>query len=361
MSTTAERVTVGAGVRHRLPEVLGQAGAERVLLVTSARAQRHDWVLPGMDGKTVRTFTDWTPNPSLEQGLLGSRVRESFAPDTIVAIGGGSAIDIAKMVRSLAPDRAGALAILRGEREPRPASETLIALPTTAGSGSEVTRFATVYVDRVKHSLDHASVLPDTALVDPELLVTCPPAVLYSCAFDALCHSVESFWSTRATPESRDLALQALRQVTGVLDKGISAPGPHDYLNLATASTTAGRAIDLTRTTAAHAFAYRLTSHFGVPHGVACLLNLRWLLDYNLQSGEDFHEVATVLPPGAAGAERLTTWLAEGGFGVRLGDHGVRAADVDELVAAGLRSSRASGNPRTLDPAQAAAHLRRML
>ncbi|HEY0167690.1 MAG TPA: phosphonoacetaldehyde reductase [Jatrophihabitans sp.] len=349
---------VGAGVRRRLPDVL--ASAERVLLVISTRVLRQSKVVPDLGDRTIGTFTEWSPNPSLEQALLASRVREAFAPDAIVAVGGGSAIDVAKMARSLPSNRTDAMAVLRGERDPLPVNQPLIALPTTAGSGSEMTRFATVYVDRIKHSLDHASVRPDTALIDPELLATCPLALRYSCAFDALCHAVESFWSTRATPESQDLALRALRAVISVLDGSIRAPGPSDYLQLAIGATTAGRAIDLTRTTAAHAFSYRLTADFGVPHGVACLLNLRWLLDYNLARG-DFPELSMLFPSDGVGAGQLAGWLADGGFGVRLGDYGVRAADLADLVAAGLGSGRVAGNPRPLDPVEVTAQLRRLL
>nr|WP_296070318.1 phosphonoacetaldehyde reductase [uncultured Actinoplanes sp.] len=365
---------VASGARHRLPDLLRELDARRVLLVTSARRADDGAVARLLPDVRVRAFTEWTPNPVLEQAVAAARAQAEFGADLIVAVGGGSAIDVAKLARSLPPDAGAARRVLAGRRELRaPSTVPLAALPTTAGSGSEVTRFATVYVDRVKHSLDHVSVLPEYALIDPELLVSCPVPLRYSSAFDALCHAVESLWSTRATSSSRRLATDALRALAELLRTPLAEAGPPELLRLAQAATTAGRAIDTTRTTAAHAFSYRLTAHFGVPHGVACVLNLMWLLDLGTESvtagppgrsvRDDLRLVGSLLAPRrpeAAGAA-LRDMLGAAGLSARLRDHGVHREDVDALIAAGMANRRTDGNPFPLDPGRVRRKMLEML
>jgi alcohol dehydrogenase class IV len=324
-------------------------------------------VLKGFD---VSWFTGFTPNPTLAHALAGSAAMMRCDPDVVVAIGGGSAIDTAKLARALPADPAGALRVLAGEADLAPdAHRPLIALPTTAGTGSEVTRFATVYIDGVKGSLDHPAVLPQHALVDPELLVGSPRWVMYSCAFDRLCHAVESFWSKRATEASRRLALAALRGVTGVLRKDLRRAGPDELLVLAGAATVAGQAIDITRTTAAHAFSYHMTARFGVPHGVACILNLLWLLKYNRDHAGPSAEVPMATLTGqlcrvgsdddVVSATRVL--VDSSGFASRLGAYGIGPADIDGLVDAGLASGRAANNPVDLRRRQVTDLLRAMV
>jgi alcohol dehydrogenase class IV len=346
--TAGAEPAVGPGVRRRLGRIVADAGADRVLLVASERTARTCDAVRTLTGVATRLFTGWAPNPTLEQALAAARAREAFAPDLVVAVGGGSAIDTAKLARSLPGDAGAAVAVLRGRAVPHPAPVPLIAVPTTAGTGSEVTRFATVYVDGVKHSLDHETVRPECAIVDPELLGTCPVRLRYACAFDALCHAVESYWSTRATDRSRALALAALDDLVGVLSTvDLGDASPSDLWRLATAATTAGQAIDVTRTTAAHAFSYRLTSRFGVVHGVACLLNLCWLADHNLDGSDDLGPLREALAPlgGHRPGDGLRALLHRGGYGSRLRDHGVRPDDIPDLVRSGLASTRAAGNP----------------
>lgn len=357
------RPVVVAGARWVLRDIVAEVRPRRVLLVGSSRALNSSGVLDMVQGCDVECFSGFTPNPSLEQALAGSAVRLLVRPDLIIGVGGGSAIDTAKLVRSLPDDRDSALRLLSGDRAlPRGRYPRLVAIPTTAGSGSEATQFATVYVDSSKMSLDDPSVAPEYALVDPELLRTCPPPLAYSCAFDTFCHSVESCWSKRSTPRSRALAATALRLVTEALTRDLGAMSDENRLQLARAATLGGKAINLTRTTAAHAFSYSLTARFGVPHGVACLLNLLWLIDHNVEKCAPDVDltplraaVRTLAP--ALGASRETArpsdviraMLARGGFSERLRDYGVGSADVPTIVDAGLASNRAANNPIAID------------
>lgn len=365
---------VTAGIPDRRP------AASRVLVVASATRYAATELHKVLDQFDVACFSGFSPNPQLDDVLVGCRIRDDYRPDAIVGIGGGSALDTAKMIRLLPahPDKARECindnsGLLLDEHIP------LTLIPTTAGSGSEMTRFATVFVNGVKNSLDHPRARPELALVDPDLLSGCPPALLHICAFDTLCHAAESYWSCRSTERSRDLALDALIRVTNVLTATPTADDPEIRLQLAKAANTAGAAIDLTRTTAAHAFAYRLTSHHDVPHGLACLLNLIWLLPYNFRHagtattdprGAQFvrariSEICAVLGghqrPGLDAATAvLLDVLRSGDFPTRLSGYGISRRDIHGLVKAGLASGRASNNPTLIDPEQVTAILTEM-
>jgi alcohol dehydrogenase len=334
---TAPRVVVGRGARYHLCEHV----AGRILVVASPRALRSlppdEWA----SGRPASLFSDFQPNPRLSDVLVGCRQRDDWRPDVIVAIGGGSTIDVAKMIRLLPADADLARATLGRPAETefvRPLP--LVALPTTAGSGSEVTQFATVYVDGAKRSLDHARARPDIAIVDPDLSATCPPEVASSARFDTICHAVESYWSRRSTPASREHSRAALRS---------ECP--------ATAAVHAGRAIDITRTTAAHAFSYYLTARHGVPHGVACLLNLQWLFDYNesLAAAADrraIEELADLLDPHGTGVRAvLGGLLVQNSWSPALRDYGVDCGELPAMIAAGIGvGDRAGNNPVPLHP-----------
>jgi len=245
-------------------------------------------------------------------------------------------------------------------------------VPTTAGTGSEVTRFATLYRGSRKVSLDADGVQADTAVIDPALTDSCPPRLTWSCAFDALAHAVESLWSLRSTALSRHYAETALARLVPVLFNAGDLPTEQERDRLSEAGTLAGHAIDITRTTAAHALAYPLTAHLGVPHGFACALNLVWLVPIVERAAADstvdgrgaeaagtaIDTLRRLLGGNAGGlGETIRTLLARRGMPTGRGTGGtnpglVGPGLVDLVVAEGLSSNRVSGMPIRLDPEQ---------
>src|SRR3712207_9423070 len=127
-----------------------------------------------------------------------------------MGVGGGTALDIAKSVRLLAAQGSDPRRCVTGAEPITARGVPLIAVPTTAGSGSEATQFAVVYIDGVKHSLDHPWVRPDYSVVDPALSLGLPAAIAASTGMDALAHAIESYWSVRSTDESRRYAADAI-------------------------------------------------------------------------------------------------------------------------------------------------------
>jgi alcohol dehydrogenase class IV len=218
-------------------------------------------------------------NPTVEQALTLSSFVEDMRPLVIVAVGGGSAIDLAKAGRLLPPASADVKGALRID------PPELVAVPTTAGSGSEVTPFATLYADGRKVSLDTPKARPDRVVLDGALIASAPPRVTAAAALDALCHAIESCWNRVATPVSRryaDLAADALVRLTaGRLAEPVDE---HRGEELLLAAHLAGAAIAQTRTTGAHAFSYHLTARYGLAHGFACATSLVWLAAHNWQT-----------------------------------------------------------------------------
>src|SRR5437764_10287887 len=353
--TDVELVT-GPGTVGRLGELVGWFAPRRVLVVATPAAVGRFDLADLLHGYEVRYFGGFTPNPQLDDALSGARLAEGWDPEIVVGVGGGSTLDTAKLVRSLPVYRDRALAVLAGQIPPERRAP-LVLVPTTSSICSEVTSFATVYVDRDKRSLDHPTVRAELSLVDPDLLTGCPPGVALSAALDVVAHAVESTWAVRSTCESRALAADALAALVPALRKGEWPWSAGRREEVSTAATRAGLAVDRTRTTAGHAFAHPLTVRLGIPHGLACALNLVWLLPLSarLLYGEcqdprgpafvarRLDELAVLLggEPGPAVADLITAC----GFSPWLTDHGVRAEEVPGLVYSALRAGRAANGP----------------
>ena len=362
-------VTHAAGSVSALPQLVG--AGRRVLVVASARSFHATGAEGLLAGHDVALFRDFTPNPALSDVVAGCRMRDGWRPEVIVGIGGGSALDVAKLVRQLPADLDQARAALHAAQyEPPPRRSLLVVVPTTAGPGSEVTRFATVFDGHTKLSLDHPSVLADMAVIDPDLTASCPASLVGSCGFDALCHAVESWWSRRSTSRSREFASEALQVLVPLLRGPVSHPDAARRSALAAAALAAGRAIDITRTTAAHAFAYRLTTQYDVPHGVACLLNLQWLLPHNRAMAERpgaeppaVEQLAGIVEVLGIGdqepAEYFADYFTGFGWSPRLRDYGIGRAALPSLVDAGLRTrARAENNSFALNRPEVLERLR---
>ncbi len=221
-------------------------------------------------GISVSVFDDFSPNPQYGDILKGVKLFTDNKCDCIVAVGGGSTIDVAKCIKlfsTLNPDEHFS------SKKYRNSSTPLIAVPTTAGTGSESTHFAVVYRDGVKHSVGYKSLLPDFAIIKPALLNTLPVYQKRCTVLDALCQAIESWWSVNSTEESRIYSRAAVDLIWKHIDR--YCEGFSDVLeNIAMGANCSGRAINITFTTAPHAMSYILTSRYGIPHGHAVALCL---------------------------------------------------------------------------------------
>ena len=231
-------------------------------------------------------FSAFHPNPDLADTEAGAEVYRREGCDGLVSIGGGSSIDTAKAIKVRM--HAGSEEDVIQSRLEITDSCPHIAIPGTAGTGSEATQIAVVYVSGRKVSLNHPGLRPDGVLLDASLLDSLPLYHKKSCALDALAQGIESYWSRGSNDDSK---VHAYLAVIGVLDnlKPYLQGDPHAAEEMLDASFQSGKAIQITRTTAAHAMSYMLTKRLGLAHGHACMLTLPTLWEM-MQDREEMQE-----------------------------------------------------------------------
>jgi alcohol dehydrogenase class IV len=313
---------------------------------------------------SVERVSDVAPNPTLERVEDAVDAFRQSSPEAIVAVGGGSVLDLAKATRGLAGEVDLRASVLSATATV-PANAPLVAIPTTAGTGSEATHFAVVYVDGVKHSVGSPSWRPDHVVLDPDLTASMPARVTAETGLDALSQAMESLWSTRSTHESLDLARRALELAWSNLEPAVKSPSPETRSAMCEAAHLAGRAIDVSRTTAAHALSYPITVDYGVAHGHAVALTLGALLEYNSAvsdddcvdaRGADFvrarvRDVLDVLDAadGTAGRHALTALVQSVGLETTLSAVGASSPSARQAIVDRVDADRQANNPRALD------------
>ena len=281
--------------------------------------------------------------------------------DIVVAFGGGSAIDAAKgalALKALGQDRAAMRAHLeKGTALPAGiAPLPLIAVPTTAGTGSEVTRWGTIWGDDLaKYSVTDPSLYPNHAILDPKLLMSMPRALALSSGLDALSHAMEAVWNRRHGAATDELARSAIsivyRDLAASLDHPDSLPLKRA---IQTAALFAGLAMGTTQTALAHSISYPFTSHFGLPHGIACSFTLPEIARYNLAAGEArLAPISDALgcKPGDI-PEVLARWFEVLGVPREVGRY-VDPSAVEAMSQNLITPSRAANNIRDVDGAAA--------
>ncbi len=282
---TAEYHT-GRGSLKELPHIIkSRFGPRARALVLHGRSS---FVVSGADKILAdaeinwRRFSEIAPNPDLSSVQRALETYRGFQPQIIVAVGGGSVIDTAKAVLAFAFGGA-AEEILEGRFTVPLNRPGLVAVPTTAGSGSEATHFAVVYHNQQKYSLADPMLQPDIVLLDADLPASCPSWLMLASGADAVCQSVESWWNRNATAQSRLLAESALE----LLITHFFAPDGDGMLE---GSNLAGQAINITKTTGGHALAYGLTTRLGLPHGFAVLAVMQVLVRLMDRNGVTFDD-----------------------------------------------------------------------
>ena len=321
------------------------------------------YIESALQGRVHVIFDDFAPNPKYVDVIRGVKFWHTHSCDIMIAIGGGSAIDMAKLIGICGTHRGQYRELLTGEIPIGDKAAPLIAIPTTAGTGSEATHFAVVYVAEQKYSVAHTNVLPDYAIIDPNLTANLPASITAHTGLDALSQAVESLWSVNATALSRVFASEALTLVLDNLEAAVYRPTPDVRANMCRAAYLSGKAINISKTTAPHAISYTLTSQFGVPHGLAVALTLGVVLIYNngVTSGDCWHPkgVAQVRKDirdinrliGVASSEEARKYIDDLisaiGCPTRLRQIGVDTADLETIVQ-NVNTERLKNNPRAL-------------
>jgi alcohol dehydrogenase class IV len=365
---TAGRIMVGPGRAQELPGVLSGLGS-RVLMVTGADPARHNTLLASLD-RAAAVFPV-AAEPTVELVRAAVAVARAQGADVIAAIGGGSVIDTGKAVAMLLGNGGDPLDYLEvvgsGQAITRPAVPC-VAVPTTAGTGAEVTANAVLAVPshRVKASLRSPLMIPRVALVDPLLTVSCPPPVTAASGLDALTQCLEPFVSVQATPLTDGLAREGLRRAgTGLRAAYADGEDLAARADMAMCSLLGGISLANAKLGAVHGLAGVIGGTADVPHGLACAALLAPVIEANVRA-------ARSSPPGADILDRYTEaagWLTgqsdasveDGLSWIRetltllqvpgLAAFGLGPQQADDIAAKALVSSSMKGNPVSLSHA----------
>ncbi|RZV43158.1 MAG: iron-containing alcohol dehydrogenase, partial [Acidimicrobiales bacterium] len=227
-----------------------------------------------LDDYQVTRFYDFEINPKLEDAVHGAKLAIESEIDLILAVGGGSPMDIAKLIKAFMPDVENSEKIAKGNIAVTPSSIPLITVPTTAGSGSEATHFAVVYIGKDKYSLASPDLSPQAYILDGQLLRSASPYQRAVNGLDAMAQALEGAWAVNSTKESRRRSYKALALLVKSLPTMVKSDTPSYLQNVLLAAHLAGQVINTTKTTAAHAFSYAFSSYHDVPHGHAVWMTL---------------------------------------------------------------------------------------
>ncbi len=299
----AGKILFGSGASALVGEKAKALGGNRALLVTDGTMLRlgiADRIAENLRaaGCTVSVFSEVEPEPSVETVDRAAAVARAEDADIVVGLGGGSCLDAAKAVSVLVTNE-GSAAVYQGLGLVRKPGVPKIMIPTTAGTGSEVT-FTAVLIrrsDGVKGGINGDYLYPDCSLLDPDLTVSMPPSVTASTGMDALAHALEAFTSRQASPFSDMFAREAIRRIgTSLRVATFNGANAEARENMMLAALFGGVALANAGVTACHALAYPLGGMFGVAHGVSNALLLSHIARFNaFASPNRFAEAAEML------------------------------------------------------------------
>ena len=334
----------GSGKIACLGDEIRKTGKKRGLLVTSPFFGANglaDKLMAESGGMLCATYRQVAPNPDIRECDTCIRLIHENACDFVVALGGGSVMDCAKSAAAFSTAGHPCIAYLDKTIAPPTQSLPLIAIPTTAGTGSEVTRVAVLsdHSQGRKVPLSSPAFYPVCAIVDPDLTRTAPAHLTACAGMDVLCHAIEAYWSIRHQPVCDALAIHAARLVLQYLEAAWENPNdPLAREKMAEASVTAGLAFAQPGTTGAHACSYPLTSLLGIPHGEACGLTIDHFMRINAKADTDGRLALLAQATGFSDIANMADAIAElkyrTGLKTDLASYNLSDDQLEKIVAA---------------------------
>jgi len=311
-------------------------------------------------------FNDYTLNPKVEDIKKGVELFKKEKCDVIVAIGGGTVIDIAKCISIFSTNQGKIEDFILGRARIKEKGIPTIRIPTTAGSGSEATHFAVVYIAHKKYSIAEPKYLkPHFIIVDPQFTLSLPSNISAISGMDAFCQAIESYWNINSTTKSKNYAKTSIKLIINNLLEVVKNPDNNSRYNMALAANYAGKAINITKTTACHAISYPMTSFFNVPHGQAVAITLPPMLEFNSEVSESdildtrglkyvkktMKDLISIIGAKSfSEAKELIKNLMENiGLETKLINLGIKTEeDINLIIENGFNAERVKNNPRKL-------------
>jgi alcohol dehydrogenase len=350
------RIRFGWGRFKEIPQVVEELNGKRILLVTGRRFAKTSGVLDKLSeylkGLILEVFEEVEENPSIETVDRGAEQCRESQCDMVIGLGGGSAMDAGKAIAMLQKNPGSIREYLDQERVCQTKGLPVITLPTTSGTGSEVTPFTVIFhpTKKSKPAIAPPENFPDVALVDPELTTSMPFEVAASTGLDALCQAVEGFWSTQGNPVTRSLALQAIKLAMENLESACFEKDKDSLTNMTLASHLTGIEMSNIGNTSIHPLSYPITIDHGVPHGFACAIFLPEVIRFNASAIKDrFRDLLTLLnlPNPETFADKVDSLMEKLKAPRRLGELGVKERDFLGIAKRGVGRSTA-WNPRPM-------------
>ena len=257
------------GAIENLSEIIKNEKPNNILIFTGKKSYKkiQNIIETQLNGIKFDYYNNFSTNPKIEEINYAVSILSNY--DMVIAVGGGSVIDFAKIYKD------------------KTKCSKLIAIPTTCGTGSEATQFAVYYENNKKHSLDKTSILPDYAIIDSSFVENNPKYLKACTALDALCQAIESYWAIKATKMSKILAQKAMELLKDNIINYVNSDSTIAAENMALASNLAGKAINISRTTASHALSYKITTDYNIPHGHAVALSISKLMSFNEKTNQN--------------------------------------------------------------------------
>lgn len=343
------KIYFGVGAFEKLDEVLESLSLSRCVLVCGRHFAPTAQELAEKSGRICAVFSAVEQNPQLSGVEETVSLAREHNADAVIGIGGGSSIDTAKFAAAVALGEGNAVDYYRGKAFPDKRL-AIIAVPTTAGTGSEVTQVSVVSHATEKKTINNPAFMPTAAIVDPILSSTVPPRTTMNTGLDALAHALEGYWSRNHQPISDLMAIEAVRLVLANLEKAYTDGSDMDARSaMALASLLGGLSFALPKTAGSHACSYPLSEDYHLPHGEACAFTLDSFVRINADERLEYLCRAVGLEGTGALAERIAQLKALGGLRCRLSELG--EVDVNKLAAEAAAHPLMKNNPVPMDAA----------
>lgn len=356
-------IQFGMGSLAKLPEILAANHSDHVMLVSDRGLEKIGVVakvqaIIEAAGITVTSYLDVVPNPTVEVVNAAASLYNTSGATSLVALGGGSPMDVAKSVGVLAR-YGGKITDYEGNHKVPGPIEPIIAIPTTAGTGSEVTASAVITDTSRNYKLSVFSyeILPKYAVLDPELIMSAPASIAASCGVDALIHAMEAYISRNATPFSDAMAEKAMELIGANLRRFVANRQDEDAAcAMMLGSTFAGMSFAWARLGNVHAMSHPVSAYFNVPHGVANSILLPNVMEYNALADHGRYEVIyNYIREGSGPVENFTPDMlvdelrrlnAQLGIPSGLAEAGVTADKIPAMAEDAIKSGNIPANPR---------------
>ena len=342
------KIFFGEGSFDTLPDVLAELGSRRCVIVCGRHFAPEAEKLCAEESAIVGVFGQVEQNPQLSGAAETARLCHELNADTIIGIGGGSSIDTAKFAAAIALGEGEATEYYRLERPFPEKRLTVVAVPTTAGTGSEVTQVSVISNGSEKRTINNPVFMPRAAIVDPRMSLGVPPRTTMNTGLDALAHALEGYWSRNHQPISDLMAVEAVRVILSNLERAYRDGSDIEArAGMAYGALLGGLSFALPKTAACHACSYPLSEDYHLPHGEACAFTLSSFVRIN--ADERLEKLCREV--GLSGAEELARRIdalkALAGLRSRLSELG--EVDLDKLCRDCAAHGLMNNNPVRMD------------